>query len=264
MIGDGVSPKAVIGQGNKFGHGVLVGDDVVIGDNNTFGDYAVVKGRTQIGDNNYIGDHTTLGRIPTNSNRRYEFQDGPESYERFGKISIGSENVIREFTNVGLPTGEQTFIGDQCYIMPHCHVAHDVHLENRVILSDHCSPGGHNRIMQGANLGKGAKIHQRVVIGQYAMIGMGSVVLRSVLPGATVAGNPARHLGANLVGMQRNGLSDHDAESIASALKAETPIDLSSAELTPKAEETVQRFLQMLSAHGRDMRTVPEIHTSDD
>jgi UDP-N-acetylglucosamine acyltransferase len=49
------------------------------------------------------------------------------------------------------------------------------------------------------------------------MIGMGSVVTRSVPPFALAYGSPARVRGANEVGMRRKGIADEDVASIAAA-----------------------------------------------
>jgi len=47
-------------------------------------------------------------------------------------------------------------------------------------------------ICEGASIGTGATILPGITIGSNAMVGAGSVVTRSVLPNATVVGNPAR------------------------------------------------------------------------
>jgi UDP-N-acetylglucosamine acyltransferase len=117
--------------------------------------------------------------------------------------------------------------------MPHCHIAHDTVLEDRVILSNHCSPGGNSHILEGANLGKGVQTHQRVVIGQYAMLGVGAIVVRNILPAATVIENPARFLGTNKVGLERNGFSSEDIESLNTVLKLPPSVIVQKDSLTP-------------------------------
>jgi acetyltransferase-like isoleucine patch superfamily enzyme len=47
-------------------------------------------------------------------------------------------------------------------------------------------------VKEGASIGSGSTILSKLVIGENAMIGAGSVVTRDVPPGAIVAGNPAR------------------------------------------------------------------------
>lgn len=252
-----ISQKAKIGSGNQIGHGVIIGDDVTIGDGNKIGAYSVITGDVTIGSGNHLGSHLSIGEIPTNSRLKYEFND-PEVDKPFGRIRIGDSNVIREFTNVGLPTTEFTTIQNDCYIMPHCHIPHDVLLEDKVILANHCSPGGHTRILRGANLGKGVQTHPRIVIGQYAMLGVGSVVVRNVLPAVTAAGNPARLLGINRIGLGRNGFSDEEIEGFIRLLSTaeDSPAKLKESPTHVRAE--IERFFQMLEG-SRDTRTLPEI-----
>jgi acetyltransferase-like isoleucine patch superfamily enzyme len=52
-------------------------------------------------------------------------------------------------------------------------------------------------VRRGASIGTGATILGGVTIGELAVVGAGSVVTRSVEPGAVVAGNPARPIGTN-------------------------------------------------------------------
>ena len=49
-------------------------------------------------------------------------------------------------------------------------------------------------VKKGASIGSGSTILSRVVIGENALVGAGSVVTKDVPPGAIVAGNPARVL----------------------------------------------------------------------
>jgi UDP-N-acetylglucosamine acyltransferase len=63
--------------------------------------------------------------------------------------------------------------------------------------------------MAGANIGMNAAIHQKQVIGSYAMVGMGAVVtkLANVEPGSVFAGNPARYLNKNVIGLNRANIT---------------------------------------------------------
>lgn len=250
--------KASIGAGNVFGRGVIIGDGVVIGDDNVFEDNAWITGKTIIGSGNYFGAYVAIGGPPTNSAGRIELQRPTAFSELKGQITIGDRNVIREFNNIDMPTGKITSIGNECYLMQHCTIAHDVVIEDRVILSNHCSPGGHARILAGANLGKGVQTHQRTVIGQCAMIGVGAVIIRNVVPGATVAGNPARLITVNKVGLERNGYTSDDIEQITSIIMQDPEKALCDRPLTQRVNATFRHFSTNMS-EMRDARIVPDV-----
>jgi acetyltransferase-like isoleucine patch superfamily enzyme len=49
-------------------------------------------------------------------------------------------------------------------------------------------------VQKGASIGSGSTILAKVIIGESAIVGAGSVVTKNVPPGTIVAGNPARIL----------------------------------------------------------------------
>ena len=79
--------------------------------------------------------------------------------------------------------------------------------------------GGHCHIWDGANLGMGAILHQKVVIGPGAMIGMGSAVRREIGAFTIAVGNPARVTGVNVVGLSRRGVDEATIEALGPWLK---------------------------------------------
>lgn len=136
-------------------------------------------------------------------------------------IIIGARTKIREGCIVqrGLAHSgahdaifDQTRVGDGCLLSAGSHVGHNSQIENDVVLTTHAVLGGHVRVMAGAFLGLSCCVHQRVVVGSFAMIGMGAVVLSHVQPGRKVVGVPARDLGHNQVGLERAGIVDLSAE----------------------------------------------------
>lgn len=83
-------------------------------------------------------------------------------------------------------------LADFVTVQPHVIVGHDVqvgiwsHLNCRVFC------GGFSHIGDEATIHTGTVILPQVKVGDRAMTGAGSIVLRDVEPGATVFGNPAR------------------------------------------------------------------------
>ena len=143
-------------------------------------------------------------------------------------VKLGRNVRIFGFTNLyGCEIGDDvkigTFveiqkgarIGSRCKISSHTFICEGVTLEDEVFVGHHvvftndrnpratadgklqteadwaCVP---TLVKRGASIGSGAVLLCGITIGENAMIGAGSVVLRDVPPGATVAGNPARVL----------------------------------------------------------------------
>ena len=100
--------------------------------------------------------------------------------KNFGKIYIGNNNTINEYSNIHRPTRhkKKTIVGNNNYIMNSSTIDHDCCLEDNIVLSSNVILGGNVYIMNGAQLGIKTIIHQNQVIGSYTMIGMGSIVTK--------------------------------------------------------------------------------------
>jgi UDP-N-acetylglucosamine acyltransferase len=197
---------------NRIHPTAVIDQSVVLGAGNTIGPYAVILGNVQLGDDNWIGPHVAIG---TPGEMRGGLHPATWADDAdAATVTIGNRNVIREFTTIqsGLVNG--TSIGDDCYIMTKSHIPHDGILEDLVTVSCSVMIGGHCHIQEGANLGLGAVIHQQLVIGKRAMIGMGSVVTKNIPPFAMAYGSPARIQGANIIGMERAGIAKELIEKI--------------------------------------------------
>ncbi len=144
-------------------------------------------------------------------------------------VKLGKNVRIYGFTNLyGCEIGDEvkigTFveiqkgarIGNRCKISSHTFICEGVTLEDEVFVGHNVTfindlyPQATNgdgrlqteadwqcigtRVKQGASIGSGSTILCGVTIGEYAMIGAGSVVTKDVPPTAVVAGNPARVL----------------------------------------------------------------------
>ena len=76
-------------------------------------------------------------------------------------------------------------------------IGHDTTVGNFAHIYSLCSIGGNVRIGDGASVYPGARIVPSRSIGDNAVVGIGSVVLLNVMPGATVFGNPAAPINTN-------------------------------------------------------------------
>ena len=153
-----------------------------------------------IGKNNVIGPYCVIG---SDAQHTRDISNG--------KIYIGSNNIIREFTTIHLPTKlkKKTIIGNNCNLMTMSHIAHDCIIEDDVVFSNNVTLGGNTYVMKKSQLGFNTIIHQNQVIGSFAMIGMGTIVTRSIkiLPGFVYFGNPAKKIKKNTEGFKKKGIS---------------------------------------------------------
>lgn len=137
---------------------------------------------------------------------------------------IGEGSKVWHFCHVmaGAQIGRGCVLGQGCFVSGRAKVGDGVRLQNHVSVFDgvvledfvFCGPGvtftnvrtpraefprrdkfERTVIKRGASLGANATVRCGVVVGEYALVGAGSVVVRDVPAFALVAGNPARQLG---------------------------------------------------------------------
>lgn len=134
----------------------------VIGDNINTGHSALIREDNQIGDNVSIGSHTVI-------EHHLEIQDG-----------------VRIHTQVFVP--EFTVLEKGCWIGPNVVFTNAMHpLCKRV---KECLKGA--TVKMGAKIGANSTILPDVTIGENALVGAGSVVVKDVPDRKVVAGSPAK------------------------------------------------------------------------
>jgi UDP-N-acetylglucosamine acyltransferase len=195
--------RIIIGDNVIIGHGVIIEGDYEIGKGTSIGHHTVLTGNGRIGKGNKIGPHCTFGSDAQHI----------KAVPGKGSIQIGDDNVIREYTTIHLPyESDATRIGNRCFIMSFCNIEHDCVVGNEVILSIGTMFAGHSIVQDHSNLGLGAIVHQYCRIGAYAMVAMGGVVRRDVLPFTLFIADRIPRL--NIVGLKRNGINDEDIRGI--------------------------------------------------
>ncbi len=158
-----VHPTALIEEGVSLGAGTAVWDNVHIRHHTRIGEQCIVGGKTQIAYDVSIGN-----RVKINSAvyicTAVTIEDGV-------MISAG---VI--FTNDRFPRAATPDLAEPLSSAPDADTLPTL-------------------VREGATIGAGAIVGCDLEIGRFAMIGMGSVVTRSVGDFHLVVGNPARHIG---------------------------------------------------------------------
>lgn len=214
-----VHPTAIVEAGAKLGDDVtvgpyaVVGPDVVLERDVELGAHVVVMGRTRVGAHTRVFPHACLGAEGQ--------MTGPPSDET--SLEIGEHNVLREHVTIhrGTLVGRGvTRLGDRNYLMNGTHVAHDVTVGSDCVMASFCGLAGHVEVGDHATLGAYTGVHQHCRVGESAMTAAGSKFTKDAAPFVTVAGDRARLVGLNLVGLKRRGFPAEDIASIKRAYRA--------------------------------------------
>ncbi|WP_433532687.1 acetyltransferase [Micromonospora sp. CA-263727] len=87
-------------------------------------------------------------------------------------------------------------VGAHVAVMPQVVLTHDDRVADHVTLASGVRVGGGVVLHTGAYLGAGALIREAVTVGEWSLVGMGSVVVCDVPSGEVWVGSPARRLRA--------------------------------------------------------------------
>jgi acetyltransferase-like isoleucine patch superfamily enzyme len=153
---------------------------------------------TLIGDGSVLRSHTVIyaGNVIGRNFQTGNKVNIRESNRIGDNVSIGTLSVIEHHVeiadNVRIHT--QVFIPEFSILEEGCWIGPNVVFTNAKYP---LSPGVKDRlagpvIRKGAKIGANVTLLPGVTIGENALVGAGSVVVRDVPPGAVVVGNPAR------------------------------------------------------------------------
>lgn len=184
---------------NKIHPTAIIGPNVKLGEDNIIGPYTIIDGNVEIGNNNIISSHVIIGSNPTDT-KRIEHDEG--------KLIIGDNNEIREFSVIELPCYEKfTLIGNEVYIMQGVHISHDVHLQNKSVLTNTSVLAGIVKVLEGANIAMACTINQYTVIGQYSIVATNAACMKNVRPFSRYI--PGKPLSVNKYALEKYGYMDY-------------------------------------------------------
>jgi len=199
-----VEPGASLASGVVVGPYAVIGPEVALGEDVVVGAHVVIEGRTHIGARTRIHPFSCLGGAPQDTAAASDPPDPSVGLE------IGAENVLREHVtvHVGTRAGRgRTRIGDGNYLMNGVHVAHDCEVGSQVVLASFSGLAGHVSVGDHAVLGAYTGVHQFGRIGESVMTASGTRLSLDAPPFSLVAGDRARLMGVNHVGLKRRGFS---------------------------------------------------------
>jgi len=227
-----IGPKVRVGAGTVIDAHALIESNTVIGRRNRFFPFAAVGLATP--DLKFRGEPSTL--------------------------EIGDANIFREFTSIHRGTeagGMVTRIGNQTLIMPYVHIAHDCRIGDHCILVNSTQLAGHCVIEEWANIEGMCGVHQFCRVGAHSILAAGAKAAQDVPPYTMVAGDRARLVGINVIGLQRRGFPEETITALKAAVRTlfysrllrEDAIDRVRKEHGAIAE--VRRLIDFISASER-------------
>lgn len=195
----------MVGPNNHIDRAAIIFEGVILGKNNIIGPGVVIYPGVDIGDNNFIDAYSVIGAPP--EHRKLMNSDLPEPPKG---VIIGNNCRITCHVTIDAGLNQPTRLHDNVLVMSKSHIGHDAEVHSGATVSAGVILAGHVTIHKHANLGINAAVHQFVHVGQWAMVGMGTVVTRHVEPGKLVYAPPARVIGENEVGLSRNQVTDFE------------------------------------------------------
>lgn len=207
-----IDPSAQLAADVEVGPYTIIGPDVQIGAGCKIGPHVVIKGPTVLGQRNRIFQFASVGEDCQDK----KFKGEPT------RLEVGDDNVIREGVTLHRGTVQDqqlTKIGSRNLFMAYSHVAHDCIVGNDCILANQATLAGHVTLGSFVILGGLSAVHQFSRIGDHAMCGGGSIILKDIAAYTMVSGHPAETHGINYEGLKRRGFSKEAMQALRSAYK---------------------------------------------
>ena len=185
-----IHPTARIGDGAAIGEYCVIGPNAVIGDGTVLRHHVVVAANVAIGRDCLIKSHTVIGEEGFGISR--DEAGNNIRVPHLGSCRIGNHVELGAFNTVASGTIEPTVVEDHVKTDDHVHIAHNCHVGRNTIITACAELSGSVRVGERVWLGPNCSIMNGVEIGDDALVGIGACVVRSVPPGVTVMGVPAR------------------------------------------------------------------------
>lgn len=187
--GAAIAEGAVVGENTVIMPMAYIGGEVVIGDNCYIGVGTRIVGKVKIGDNVIIRENSVIGAdgLSTDRDRSGKAATMPQ----FGGVLIEDDVQIGALTVIARGAIDDTVIEKGVKIDNSSFISHNVRVgADTFIVGESIMFGGSST---GARtfLSGNSTIRNKVVIGDDAIVGMGSVVTKDVAANTVVMGNPA-------------------------------------------------------------------------
>ena len=207
-----IDPSAKIDQSVIIGPFCVIGPNVEIGPGCVLHSHVVIKGPTKIKAGNIFYQFSTIGEDTPDKKYNGEATS----------LEIGSNNIFREGVTVHRGTVQdksKTIIGSDNLFMAYSHIAHDCLVGDQNVFANNAGLAGHVTVGNNVILGAVTLVHQFCSLGDHSFTGLNTLITMDVPAFVKVAANPARPIGLNTVGMQRNNFDTDTVNLIKKAYR---------------------------------------------
>lgn len=185
-----VSKQAKIGNNVVIMPGAFIGDNVTIGDNTYIGAGAKLIGEVTIGNNVLIKENAVIGADGLTTDR--DVNGVAVTMPQFGSVLIEDDVQIGANSIIARGAIDETIIHKGAKIDNLTFISHNVEIGENVFIVGETIMFGSSSIGRNSMISGNSTIRNGIHIGEESLVGMGSVVTKSVPDKTVVKGNPAK------------------------------------------------------------------------
>ena len=192
----------------KYGHNVLVGENVKIGKNCSIGHNTIIEKNVNIGSNCSIGSNVIIRNTIIEKNvaildgciigkKGFGFFPDKQKnlrYPHIGIVLIGENSEIGCGATIDRGSMSNTIIGKNTYLDNQIHIAHNNKIGDNCIIAGQVGFAGSSTLGNNVMIGGQAGISGHLKIGNNVQIGGGSGVIKDISDNSKVMGYPSKDL----------------------------------------------------------------------
>lgn len=195
-------PCAGIAQTARVGYDVYLGNNVVIGEYSVIGNNVIIGENTEIRHHVVIGDNMVIGRDCLIKSHTVIGEEGfgferdengvPIRIPHLGRVVIGNNVEIGASVVVARGTLDDTLIKDNVKIDDQVFIGHNAFVGRNTMIIAESEISGSAHIGEMTWLGPNCSIMNGISIGNNCLIGLGTVVTKTLPDNVVAAGCPAK------------------------------------------------------------------------
>lgn len=185
-----IADGAVIGERVVIMPGAYIGGEAQIGNDVYIGAGVKIVGEAIIGNRVVIRENTVIGADGLSTDRD---EDGrAATMPQFGSVILEDDVQVGANTVIARGAIDSTVIGKGSKIDNQCFISHNVKMGEDTFVVGETIMFGSSSTGKRAYISGNSTIRNGIHVGEQALVGMGSVVVKNVEDRSVVKGNPAR------------------------------------------------------------------------